>query len=196
MVDVSLLQSLSYVAAAIGVCVAAFYYVSMIRNMEKIRRRDMVFQKLNINTLEHYKVLFDVQKMVDWDTFEEFERKYSYWVNTEARAKVQYLMNHYNGIGILLKEGIVEAVEVYKQYSPDQIVALYEKFKLYLDRYQYEYMDGFRFLYGETKRRYPDAGKSGLARSLDEIIERARQVDASARACLRGRYLTGVYGRP
>ena len=179
MVDIALLQSVSYIAGALGVCVAAFYYVSMIRNIEKSRRRDVVFQKLNVNMLDYYKTFFEVMKMVDWDTFEEFEKKYSYWDNHEARAKIQYVLNHYNGLGILIREGIVDADEIYKQYSVSSIVEIYEKFKPYLDRYKQEYMKDFRFLYSETKRRYPNVSTPGLARSKEETLERARKHDAS-----------------
>jgi TRAP-type C4-dicarboxylate transport system permease small subunit len=37
-VDITLLQSVSYVAAAIGVCIAAFYYALNLRETTKNRR--------------------------------------------------------------------------------------------------------------------------------------------------------------
>ena len=55
MVDLSLLQSVSYIAGAMGVCVAAFYYVMMVRNMENVRKKDLVFQRLQM-PYEFYKV--------------------------------------------------------------------------------------------------------------------------------------------
>ncbi len=38
MVDLALLQSVSYIAGALGVCVAAFYYVMMLREQRQTRR--------------------------------------------------------------------------------------------------------------------------------------------------------------
>jgi hypothetical protein len=36
-----------------------------LRTNEKMRRRDRVFQRLNINVLEHNKIYYDVVRMVD-----------------------------------------------------------------------------------------------------------------------------------
>jgi len=108
------LQAVSAVATAIGVCIAATYYVITLRNTEKIRRRDMVFQKLNPNMIQHYQITYDVVRMTDWDTLEEYYKKYSRWVNPEAHRKVVYLFNHYNALGILLKDKIVDSEQVFK----------------------------------------------------------------------------------
>ena len=78
MVDIALLQSVSYIAGALGVCVAALYYVMMLRSTEKIRRRDLVFQRLQVPMQQHYDAFYTVMKMTDWKTTEEFERKYGY----------------------------------------------------------------------------------------------------------------------
>ena len=74
MVDLALLQSLSYVAGALGVCVAAVYYVMMVRNNEKLRRRDLVFQRLQPATRDFTAALFSTYKM-QWETIEEIRRK-------------------------------------------------------------------------------------------------------------------------
>jgi hypothetical protein len=97
-----------------------------------MRRRDRVFQRLNINVLEHNKIYYDVVRMVDWDILEEYQRKYSRWVNPEAAAKILYIMDHYNSLGILLKDGIIEAGELFKIYAPSSVVSIYEKFLPYL----------------------------------------------------------------
>ena len=159
--------------AATGVLVAAAYYVQNLRTNEKIRRRDMVFQRLNVNTIQWYNILYDVLKMVDWETLEEFRRKYSRWTNPEAIAKIMYIMNHYNSLGILLKDGIVGDDEVYNLYAPSSMVALYEKFLPFLNTFGSEYMGGFRYLYDFTKRRYPDR-VFRLTRSLEDELENDR----------------------
>jgi hypothetical protein len=63
MVDLGLLQSVSYMAGALGVCMAVSYYVIMLRNTEKTRKRDQVFQKLNVNMLQYNNILYDVLNM-------------------------------------------------------------------------------------------------------------------------------------
>ena len=48
MVELATLQAVSYIIGSLGVFVAAVYYVFNIRNIEKMRRRDMVFQRASI----------------------------------------------------------------------------------------------------------------------------------------------------
>jgi hypothetical protein len=43
-----------------------------------------------------------------------------------------YIMDHYNSLGILLKDGIIEAGELFKIYAPSSVVSIYEKFLPYL----------------------------------------------------------------
>jgi hypothetical protein len=160
--------------AVTGVLVAAAYYIQNMRVNEKIRRRDIVFQRLNVNVLQHYKIFYDVVRMVDWETLEEFRRKYSRWTNPEAIAEIMYIMNHYNSIGIMLKDGIVEADEVYKLYAPSSMIAIYEKFLPFLNTFESEYVSGFKYLYEYTRKRYP-ASEWGLSRSLEEELERDRR---------------------
>jgi hypothetical protein len=178
------------VAAAIGVCVAAFYYISMIRNTEKIRRRDMVFQRLNVNMIQHYKVMYEVHRMIDWETVEDFYRKYYYIANPEAFPKILYLINHYNSLGILVRDGIVKAEEIFQLYSAGSLVSFYDKFRPYLDITGVQavgdsgvvktdpYFSGIKFLYGVAKRMYPNAGILGIPRSTEEAVERAMRRQA------------------
>lgn len=180
LVDISQLQSLSYVVAAIGVCVAAFYYVSMLRNAEKIRRRDMVFQKINVNTYQFYDMMYDVARMTDWNTLEEFQRKYSYWVNPEAYKKFIYIMNHYNCLGILLRDGLVDTGQIFQLHSAGWLMRFCETFRPWMDvqGIHDDYFGGLKYLEAEARRLYPDASRfsdTGLMRSLEEVLERDRK---------------------
>ncbi len=174
MVELATLQAVSYIMGSLGVFVAAVYYVYNMRNADRLRRRDWVFQKLNIGLLEHYKIYLDVTMMTDWDTLEDFTRKYNKWSNPEALAKLLYLISHYNSLGILLKDGIIEGDELYKLYAPSSIVSIYEKFLPFLSIYEHEYMSGFKHLYEYTKKRYPN-GVWMLNRSLEEQLEGYRK---------------------
>jgi hypothetical protein len=52
MVDLSLLQSVSYIAGALGVCVAAVYYVINLRISQKNQEISMKNQELILKTQE------------------------------------------------------------------------------------------------------------------------------------------------
>ena len=83
MVDIVLLQSLSYVAAAIGVCVAAFYYVMTLRvqqaNMkEAMNSRRATFSSNQLQysgSVEWARLMLEVIGM-QWSDFDDFMKRY------------------------------------------------------------------------------------------------------------------------
>ncbi|MBN1682735.1 hypothetical protein JW865_04190 [Candidatus Bathyarchaeota archaeon] len=159
------LQSISYIAGALGVCIAATYYLIALRNTEKIKRRDLVFQRLNVNMIEHYRILGEVMNIRDWNTFEEFSKRYSLVSNFEVFAKISYVINHYNCLGILMKDGIIKAEEVFQLYQPNAAYAIYTLYEPYIISQRMnrrleptcpENFKGFEYLYHEIKRRYPN----------------------------------------
>jgi hypothetical protein len=165
MVDLSEIQAAYYMVAATGVLVAAAYYIQNIRINEKIRRRDQVFQKLQVNMLQHNNVLYEVMNMTDWKTLEELTLKYGRRTNPEAFAKRSYILNHYNCLGILLKDGLVDEDELFQLYPPNTTVALYSEFELWIKTQRMhsdgkpsfpEAYRGFEYLADVARKRYPN----------------------------------------
>ncbi|MGD0805705.1 MAG: hypothetical protein ABSA11_16715 [Candidatus Bathyarchaeia archaeon] len=108
MVDVSLLQSASYVAAAIGVCVAAFYYALNLRETNKNRRitfTNSVIQQLL--TEEGVRKELDCYSM-QWTDFDDFKRKYDSRVNPENYSKRSSLWYLYESLGYLYRSGVID----------------------------------------------------------------------------------------
>jgi len=163
--EIQTLQSISYIAGALGVCIAATYYLIALRNTEKIKSRDLVFQRLNINMIDHYRILLDVLNIRDWNTYKEYWDKYGMINNPEVNAKILYVINHYNCLGILMKDGIIKADEVFQLYQPNSAYAIYAMYEPYIvtqrmnrhlkptcpDNYE-----GFEYLYNEIKKKYPN----------------------------------------
>jgi hypothetical protein len=180
-----LIQIFSWVATATGVCFAAYYYVITLRNTEKIKRRDLVFQKLNLNLVQLMNTMYYVRKMVDWDTLEEFSQKYSYWKNTEAFSNLMIMMNYFNLLGWMMKDKIVTAEEVFELVAAGYFKNFYEKFKPWLDdqggkhlpsgERSDNYYDGIHFLYSELIRTHPNGEWRSWSRSLEEEVERRRR---------------------
>ena len=88
MVTLEEIQSAYYMVAATGVLIAAIYYLMALRNTEKIKSRDLIFQRLNVNMIQHYNILYEVLNIRDWNTYEEFLNKYSLTSNPETFAKI------------------------------------------------------------------------------------------------------------
>ena len=108
MVDLSLLQSVSYIAGALGVCVAAIYYVMNLKETTKNRRityTNSVMQQLYSE--EGVRRELDCY-MMQWTDFEDFKRKYDSTVNPESYSKRMSLWYMYDMMGYLYKSGLID----------------------------------------------------------------------------------------
>ena len=121
MVDLVVLQSVSYVAAAVGVCVAAVYYAMVLREQRRNMRLTLETRKLQLITgLAHD--LFNEEGVrrwgellnMEWSSYDDFERKYGSDVNLDNYAKRQSVFYTFNAVGTLIREKLVEPETLYK----------------------------------------------------------------------------------
>lgn len=113
MVDVSLLQQLSYITAAIGVCLAAIYYVMVLKTQEKTRRIQLVTQlSRELTTTNGNKNYFTLLNM-EWEDYDDFERKYGSDANIEAAAMRYAAWGTYDHLGYMLKTGMINADDLW-----------------------------------------------------------------------------------
>jgi hypothetical protein len=81
------------VAPTLGVIVALVYYAAKLRNIEKSRKEELISQRLQVASIDYYRILQDVRLMVDWENVDDFRAKYHYTINREAYSKMEYLLN-------------------------------------------------------------------------------------------------------
>jgi len=120
MVDVGLLQSLSYVAAATGVCAASIYYIMALRATQRNMRITLETRKLQFLTFitqsiqneEGCKRFANMMNM-SWSDYDDFEKKYGSDSNIESYAERTTSMLSYNMLGFLLREKLVEPETLY-----------------------------------------------------------------------------------
>ena len=154
-------QTISIVLTGIGIIVAIVYYAQVLRNAEKSRQREMVYQKYQSHSLEYTRAYSEVSSFTDWDSGEEFHEKYGALANPDAWSKYLMIERSYNAVGILLQENMVSADIIFKLYPAHSIIRMWEQF-LHLteyarDRYNApDHLESFEFLYNEAKKRYPD----------------------------------------
>ena len=120
MVDLALLQSVSYIAGALGVCVAAAYYVLNLRTNQRNMTMTLETRKLQfvLNTAQQ---LFVEEQWknggtllnMEWSDYDDFEKKYGSDNNLDNYAKRSALFYNYNSLGYLLREQLVEAEVIY-----------------------------------------------------------------------------------
>jgi hypothetical protein len=146
------------IVTIVGVIVAFTYYALTVRNANKARRKDIIFQK--IDTLnDDFWNKWRVFLRQDWETRQE-------WVeyrreHPESYGFFMYVTVLLSGIGDFLKDGVVYADSLLKVYNPIFIIWTWEKARLIIEDYRTAindptYLENFEYLYMETKKRYPE----------------------------------------
>ncbi len=98
--------------------------------------------------------------------------------------KLWYIMNHFNALGILLKEGLATPEQIFQQYLPISIVTVYEKYRPEIiaahltpsmEVHNPDAYMGFELLYKEAKRLYPKIPTGPWSKEI--LLEHARRID-------------------
>jgi hypothetical protein len=113
MVDVALLQSISYMAAATSV---VLYIVNLLLASQREERNKKVAVSMNM-----MQILFkeDTSRSMgellnsSWTDFQDFLSKYDSSVNPDHFAKRQSIFSIYETLGYLLKQGLLDRELVY-----------------------------------------------------------------------------------
>jgi hypothetical protein len=142
MVDLVVLQSVSYVAAAIGVCLAAVYYMLTLRTSQRNIRMSLESRKIeltnnilnNLLSEDSWKGFADVMNM-EWSDFDDFTKKYDSTVNPELFAKRMSYISTLDNMGYLYKLNVVDAETVY-EVGGSQAIWVYAKFKCVMEEYR------------------------------------------------------------
>jgi hypothetical protein len=120
MVDLALLQSVSYIAGALGVCVAATYYVMNLRIGQKNQELSLKTQEHTLetrqtqltmqlyekmSTKEYMDTFTEILQKWTWSDYNDFKSKYGVNGNPEKYAKFSSMCMDFEQIGILMKHG-------------------------------------------------------------------------------------------
>ncbi|OGD59938.1 hypothetical protein A3K78_02190 [Candidatus Bathyarchaeota archaeon RBG_13_52_12] len=170
MVDLALLQSVSYIAGALGVCVAAIFYVLNLRisqrNQEltlKAQQQTLETRKLQfvtsitnqLNSEEGHRRYNELMNM-EWKDYDDFERKYGSDYNLDNAAKRFSVWYTYNTLGMLVREKLVEPELLYPIVD-GSVLTNWSKFKDVIKEQRKRYgpeddYSEFEFLYNEIYR--------------------------------------------
>jgi hypothetical protein len=150
MVDLTLLQSVSYMAGALGVCVAALSFAFNMRATTKNRRASLTNNLMNSFLSEEGMKRWNELLTMNWKNFEDYHRKYDSTVNPDNFAKRESFWNTCDLIGYQYKEELVDIGTVYNaggfliveswlKFKP--IIEEYRKTEYAIDEYEnYEYV--------------------------------------------------------
>jgi hypothetical protein len=113
MVDLAEIQAAYYMVAATGVLVAAVYYIMNIKTTQKNMKTNLETRQAQL-FMEIYRSSYSTDMMTHatnfwmegWDGFEDWRDKI--WLDKGKRASWGAWNNYYEGIGVLVKEGLVD----------------------------------------------------------------------------------------
>jgi hypothetical protein len=163
MVDLSLLQSVSYIAGALGVCIAAVFYVLNLRISQRNMRQTLETRKLQFVTSITSQLLSEEGQRrygellnMEWKDYDDFEKKYGSDYNLDNYAKRMNVWKTYNTLGMLFREKLIEP-EVLWRINDVNPCFMWSKFKdvIIENRKRYGVKDAFsdwEFLNNEILR--------------------------------------------
>jgi hypothetical protein len=163
MVDIALLQSISYMAGALGVCIAAIFYVLNLRISQRNMRQTLETRKLQFVTSITSQLLSEEGQRrygellnMEWKDYDDFERKYGSDYNLDNYAKRMNVWKTYNTLGMLVREKLIEP-EVLYMINDVNPCFMWSKFKdiIVEQRKRYgvkETLSDFEFLNDEMLR--------------------------------------------
>jgi len=103
-------QTISIVFAGVSIGIAAIYYTLNIRQQREARQAQMLMQLYGQMTdREWLRQQQEIFHIFEYDNFEEFMEKYGLHTNMEGYITWLSICNFYDGLGMLVKRGLIDA---------------------------------------------------------------------------------------
>jgi hypothetical protein len=171
-----MIESIPYVLTGIGIIISILYYTSVLRNANKTRelalnaqqqavetRQAQLFMQIyqEMSSQEHYIRSNELLHM-EWEDWDDYVRKYGSDNNPEAYALRCSMWYRLNGVGLLVKAGLIDVERVFDLMS-ETILWQWEKWGdiIIMIREKYNnpgYMAGFEFIAEEMVKESESRG--------------------------------------
>lgn len=158
-------ETISIVFTALSISLAAFYYISTLRNAQRTQqlqletRRTQIFMKLyeQLNSEESAKTFMELMYL-DVEDNEEYLRKYDSHVNLEHYSKRATLFYNFNAVGELLRMGIIDTELIHRLGLDINVTMMWEKWEDIIRETRKreklpDLWEGFEYLY-DVMREY------------------------------------------
>jgi len=149
MVDLVLIETMSYIAGALGVCVASIFYILNLRMSQRnmkltldLRKGDLI-QKYSsqMSTRDIQAAYHDVVWAQDFSNYREWTEKYGPQHNAEAYQNFVMLTNLVNSWGLLYDENLFDLETLEKLSSKLAIMVIWRKVKPVIKEWRIQYGD-------------------------------------------------------
>ena len=145
MVDLAFLQSISYMAGAIGVCIAAIYYVLIVRLNQRTMRITLTNNLIQRLLTEEFTAQVTELIYMEWKDYDDYEKKYGSDNNPEIFNKRSTVWGVFDSLGILLLKGLADKDILYNCQAVFASAFLWSKYRLVLEENRRRYIgkDGY-----------------------------------------------------
>jgi len=141
-------ETISIVFTGLSISLAAFYYISTLRNAQRTQQLQLETRQLDLymkwqlefSRPENWKTFNEVLAL-EWKDFDDFRRKYDHTVNPDDSAKRLSTWTYFNGLGYLLSRGMIDPDSIHEMAV--WIIGHWIKFE--------PIIQGFRELYGRPE---------------------------------------------
>jgi hypothetical protein len=168
MVDLTILQPISWFAASIGVLIAAIYYILTLKTSQRNAKTTLETRQiqalLDFNQAREGINLPLYTKFMNakWENFEDFYGKYGPSQEPELFNFMINLWSRYNISGLMIRDGLV-GVNAYVEYLGDAPANTWGKYSDIIIEYRRRfhlpcYLIGFEFLAKEINRYRVEKG--------------------------------------
>jgi hypothetical protein len=151
------LSTIRDIVAIIGVAIGFSYYILNLRNGRETRQAQLFMQIHNQwNNKEFIKPFMEILNLWQWDSEDEFWRKYGQISNVEAYVSFITVLWYFESVGTLLKSRLINIKLVDALYS-DRYVQFWEKFETILQGLREDfknptYYQNSEYLYTRLKK--------------------------------------------
>jgi len=126
MIELSVIRDL---VAIFGVIAGFTYYIIAVRNAGISRKTQVVLDLRNsLYSLETNRQLIELLSMT-WEDFQDFQRKYDSTVNPDNFAKRRMMWIRFEGMGYMLRQGLVDIDTIYNLIGSFAILRLWQKYE-------------------------------------------------------------------
>lgn len=158
MVDLVMLQSASYVAASMGVLVAAIYYILNLRATLQTRQAQLFMQSFNLWLASKFDdKLTDLLFRQKWSDYDDWKEKFGPVNNPQAASNYTSVDTFFEGLGTLVRRRLIDPGLVDDLMGGD-IIAYWSKMRPIAEGLRREYMSTFsensEYLYDVVKKIY------------------------------------------
>ena len=121
-------QTISIAFAGLSIGLAAFYYIMTLRNQQQNRQAQLFMQIYQTRNNHDNMVRWMELNSWEWEDLDDWVRKYGAEASPEIRALPYEQFATYDGLGLLVKDNMVDVNTVY-QMMGEPIVVMWYKFE-------------------------------------------------------------------